>query len=282
VPRRARLALAGIPWHIIQRGNNRAVCFHAEDDYEFYLHHLKTFSEQFGCAVHAYVLMTNHVHLLATPEREDSTALMMKHLGQRYVQYINRSHRRSGTLWEGRFRSCLTQTEKYVLACYRYIEQNPVRAAMVSKAQDYRWSSFHANAMGKANAILTPHEQYRRLGRTEAERRQAYRALFRPSRRVAARRNPQCDQRQLRTGRQAIPATDRSGTGPARNTRNCRAPAESTAGRRRSAAGAAVRNRVPVFPVLRFEPRKGYRSSGVRPVCLAIRFSMRGPISSLS
>ena len=179
MPRRARLALAGIPWHIIQRGNNRAVCFHAEDDYQFYLHYLKAFAEQFGCAIHAYVLMTNHVHLLLTPEREDSAALTMKHLGQRYVQYINRSYRRSGTLWEGRFRSCLTQTEDYVLACYRYIELNPVRAAMVTKPQDCRWSSFHANGMGKANAIITPHEQYARLGRTDAERRQAYRALFR-------------------------------------------------------------------------------------------------------
>jgi putative transposase len=179
MPRRARLALAGIPWHIIQRGNNRALCFHAEDDYQFYLHYLKTFAEHFGCAVHAYVLMTNHVHLLLTPIREDSAARLMKHLGQRYVQYINRSYRRSGTLWEGRFRSCLTQSEDYVLACYRYIELNPVRAAMVAKAQHYRWSSFHANALGKANAMLVPHEQYARLGRSDAERRQAYRALFR-------------------------------------------------------------------------------------------------------
>ncbi|MBL8495210.1 MAG: transposase [Rhodocyclaceae bacterium] len=179
MPRRARLALAGVPWHIIQRGNNRAVCFFGEDDYLFYLHYLKEFAAGFGCAIHAYVLMTNHVHLLITPQREDSAALMMKHLGQRYVQYINRSYRRSGTLWEGRFRSCLTQTEDYVLACYRYIELNPVRAAMVSKPQDFRWTSFHANAMGKANPMLTPHDQYRRLGRTDAERRQAYRALFR-------------------------------------------------------------------------------------------------------
>ena len=179
MPRRARLALGGIPWHIIQRGNNRAVCFYAEDDYQSYLHYLKTFADEFGCAVHAYVLMTNHVHLLLTPEREDSAALVMKHLGQRYVQHINRSYRRSGTLWEGRFRSCLTQSEDYVLACYRHIELNPVRAAMVIKPQDYRWSSFHANGMGKANAIITPHDQYRRLGETDAERRQAYRALFR-------------------------------------------------------------------------------------------------------
>lgn len=179
MPRRARLALSGIPWHIIQRGNNRSVCFHAEDDYQFYLHYLKEFADKFGCVVHAYVLMTNHVHLLLTPAREDSTALMMKHLGQRYVQYVNRSYRRTGTLWEGRFRSCLTQSEDYVLACYRYIELNPVRAGMVVKPQDYRWSSYHANGLGRASALVRPHDEYLRLGGDVAERQQAYRALFR-------------------------------------------------------------------------------------------------------
>jgi putative transposase len=163
----------------IQRGNNRSVCFHAEEDYQFYLHYLKEFAEKFGCAIHAYVLMTNHVHLLLTPVRTDSAGLLMKHLGQRYVQYVNRTYKRSGTLWEGRFRSCLTQSESYVLACYRYIELNPVRAVMVNKPQDYRWSSYHANGLGKASTFITPHDEYRRLGKTEAERREAYRALFR-------------------------------------------------------------------------------------------------------
>ena len=179
MPRRARLSLPGIPWHIIQRGNNRSVCFHAEADYQYYLHYLQEFAARFGCAVHAYVLMTNHVHLLITPSRENSVGLLMKHLGQRYVQYINRTYQRTGTLWEGRFRSCLTQSEGYLLACYRYIELNPVRAGMVMKPQDYRWSSYHANGLGKANALVTAHEEYGRLGRTEGERREAYRALFR-------------------------------------------------------------------------------------------------------
>ena len=178
MPRRARLSLPGVPWHIIQRGNNRSVCFFAEEDYRFYLHHLEEFALRFGCALHAYVLMTNHVHLLLTPEREDSAALLMKHLGQRYVQYINRTYRRSGTLWEGRFRSCLTQSEDYVLACYRYIELNPVRAGMVSQPKDYRWSSYHANALGKADSLILPHEQYLSIARTESARREAYRALF--------------------------------------------------------------------------------------------------------
>jgi putative transposase len=179
MPRRARLSLPGIPWHIIQRGDNRAVCFHAEDDYRFYLHQLKEFADRFGCAIHAYVLMTNHVHLLLTPSKADSVSLMMKHLGQRYVQYFNRTYQHTGTLWEGRYRSCLMQTEDYVLACSRYIELNPVRAGMVMRPQDYRWSSYHANGLGKPNAVITPHDEYTRLGRTDAGRRQAYRAMLR-------------------------------------------------------------------------------------------------------
>lgn len=179
MPRRARLSLPDIPWHIIQRGNNRSVCFYATEDYQYYLHYLHEFADRFGCALHAYVLMTNHVHLLLTPARDDSAALLMKHLGQRYVQYVNRTYRRSGTLWEGRFRSCLTQGEDYVLACYRYIELNPVRAGMVMRAQDYRWSSYHANALGRAHTLLTPHAEYLRLGRQDGERRENYRALLR-------------------------------------------------------------------------------------------------------
>jgi putative transposase len=160
MPRRARLSVPGIAWHVIQRGNNRCVCFHAEEDYRRFLDDLGEQSRRFGCAVHAYVLMTNRVHLLPTPRRADSVGLMMKHLGQRYVQYVNRAYRRSGTLWEGRYRSCLAQSEDYVLACYRYIELNPVRAAMVHHPREYRWSSFHANGDGKRDALITSHEQY--------------------------------------------------------------------------------------------------------------------------
>ena len=104
--------------------------------------------------MHAYVLMTNHAHLLVTPERSNSASLMMKHLGQRYVQYINRAYRRTGTLWEGRFRSCLAQNEGYVLACYRYIELNPVRANIVEHPADYPWSSFRANAQGAKDVLI--------------------------------------------------------------------------------------------------------------------------------
>ena len=184
MPRRARLKLPGVPWHIIQRGNNRSACFHAESDYRRYLEELTLLSARFECAVHAYVLMTNHVHLLLTPRSTDGPALLMKHLGQRYVQYFNRAYGRSGTLWEGRFRSCLAQSERYVLACYRYIELNPVRAGMVPHPGDYRWSSYRANAQGDAGLNLdwvTPHLEYRRLGKSPAERQDAYRQLFRAS-----------------------------------------------------------------------------------------------------
>ena len=147
-------------------------------DTYFYIYHLAELAGRFGCAVHAYVLMTNHVHLLLTPQKANSVALLMKNLGQRYVQYVNRVYRRSGTLWEGRFRSCLTQTDDYVLACYRYIELNPVRAAMVRHPRDHRWSSYAANADGKTDKLLTPHEQYLRLGTSDTARRDNYRALF--------------------------------------------------------------------------------------------------------
>ena len=181
MPRRARLSIPGIPWHIIQRGNNRSACFYTEEDYVFYLRQLEELADKFACAIHAYVLMTNHVHLLLTPEHADSASLLMKHLGQRYVQYINRTYKRSGTLWEGRFRSCLIQTETYVLACYRYIELNPVRAGMVHEPQEYRWSSYDANALGKANSLIKMNEEYRRLAIVESERLAVYAGLFEAS-----------------------------------------------------------------------------------------------------
>lgn len=178
MPRRARLSAPGIPWHIIQRGNNRSPCFFADSDYRVYLSYLSEQAREQGCRVHAYVLMTNHVHLLVTPERADSAGLMMKHLGQCYVQYVNRVYRRSGTLWDGRFRSCLASDERYVLACYRYIELNPVRANLVDHPAAYPWSSYHANGQGELNALLSPHDDYLRLGRSKGKRLQAYRELI--------------------------------------------------------------------------------------------------------
>ena len=179
MPRRARLAIPNVPLHLIQRGNNRQACFFADEDYLFYLEWLKECAGRTDCAIHAYVLMTNHVHLLLSSQTSGGAGAMMKVLGQRYVQYVNRTYRRSGTLWEGRFRSCLLQEENYLLACQRYIELNPVRAGMVVHPGEYRWSSYRANAQGEESAIVWPHERYLALGADPETRRSAYRDLFR-------------------------------------------------------------------------------------------------------
>lgn len=178
MPRRPRLQVAGLPVHIIQRGNNRQACFFAEEDYRFFLGCLVRVAKRFRCALHAYVLMTNHFHLLLTSELEAGASLLMKHLGQRYVQYVNRTYRRTGSLWEGRFRSSLVQTERYVLGCYRYIEMNPVRASMVAHPAEYPWSSHAANAEGGTPSWLAPHGEYLALGLDGEKRRAAYRGLF--------------------------------------------------------------------------------------------------------
>lgn len=179
MPRRARLTLPNVPLHLIQRGNNRQACFFADEDYRFYLDWLTEHADKTGCRVHAYVLMTNHVHLLVSPDRAGAAGALMKALGQRYVQYVNRTYRRSGTLWEGRFRSCPIQEEAYLLACQRYIELNPVRANMVAHPAEYRWASFRANAQGEADALVRPHSLYAALGLDDASRQAAYRELFR-------------------------------------------------------------------------------------------------------
>jgi len=179
MPRRARLALPGVPLHLIQRGNNRQACFLADEDYRCYLDWLAEYASKTGCHVHAYVLMTNHVHLLVSADRTEAPSALMKALGQRYVQYVNRVYRRSGTLWEGRFRSCPVQEESYLLACHRYIELNPVRAGMVEHPGEYRWSSYRANGQGEENALIRPHVLYGALGLDAASRQAAYRELFR-------------------------------------------------------------------------------------------------------
>jgi putative transposase len=179
MPRRARVSLPGVPLHLIQRSNNRSVCFYADEDYQFYLQHLAEQADKHGCAIHAWCLMTNHVHLLLTPHRAESVGLLMKGLGQRYVQYINRTYRRSGTLWEGRFRSCLVQDDAYLLSCYRYIEVNPVRAGMVEHPAEYRWSSYRANAQAERHLLCKPHPLYIAHGNSPEARASAYRELFR-------------------------------------------------------------------------------------------------------
>lgn len=163
--------------HVVQRGNNRVVCFPSQNDYAYYVHQLRRCAMSHGCAVHAYCLMPNHVHLLVTPKQPDSCARMMKQLGQLHTQYINHRYGRTGTLWEGRFKSCLVQSEAYVLACYRYIELNPVRAALVRHPAEYSWSSFRANAEGEGDALVAPHPEYLALGKG-ADRFTHYKELF--------------------------------------------------------------------------------------------------------
>ena len=173
-----RIVVPGLPLHIIQRGNNRLPVFFAEEDYRYYLNTLTEVSHRYGCAVHAYVLMTNHVHLLITPEANGSVSCCMQALGRKYVRYINDSYGRTGTLWEGRFKSALVDTDRYLLTCYRYIELNPVRANMVIGPDAYQWSSYRSNAMGHHDDLLIPHDKYIELGANSKARQQTYRLLF--------------------------------------------------------------------------------------------------------
>ena len=177
--RQPRIDLAGIPQHLIQRGNNRQACFFTDDDRRHYLEWLHQAAGKYGGSVHAYVLMTNHVHLLATGAEKGALGRMMQSLGRRYVRYVNSSYRRTGTLWEGRYKSSLIESDRYLLACYRYIELNPVRANIVTLPGECRWSSYNCNAGGKMDDLITPHTSYLSLGKTEAARLSAYRQLFR-------------------------------------------------------------------------------------------------------
>lgn len=175
--RLSRPVVANVPLHITQRGNNRLPCFFGDSDYLVYLDLMSKAAHEANCAIHAYVLMTNHIHLLVSPSDEQGPARLMKYVGERYVPYVNRRHSRSGTLWEGRFRSCLVQSERYLMVCQRYIELNLVRARMVSDPGGYSWSSYRSNANGEQNALITPHPLYCRLSADPLLRQQAYRAL---------------------------------------------------------------------------------------------------------
>lgn len=179
MPRKPRFVLPGVPQHIIQRGNNREPCFYSTEDYRRYLELLKEAADRNDCCVHAYVLMTNHVHVLATPFSPHGISHLMQDLGRKYVRAINHIYRRSGTLWEGRYKASLVDSEAYVLTCMRYIELNPVRANMVVHPGEYRWSSYAANGQGQADALISPHPLYAQLGHDPLERQAAYRELFR-------------------------------------------------------------------------------------------------------
>jgi len=178
MPRRSRHFIPGIPLHIIQRGNNRQACFFRERDYIIYLDKLREYSLAFGTAVHSYVLMTNHVHLLLTPTEKDSASRLLQALGRYYVRYINATYGRTGTLWEGRFKASLVHSGQYLLTVYRYIEMNPVRAGMVDHPAGYPWSSYQSNALGKTIKLVTPHAVYNALGKDRISQQAAYQCLF--------------------------------------------------------------------------------------------------------
>lgn len=179
MPRRRRVHLPDVPLHIVQRGHNREACFFSDEDFHCYRRWLGEALAAHDCALHGYVLMTNHVHLLLSPRRPEAVPPLMIALGRRYVQYINRTYRRSGTLWDGRYKSSLVQAETYLLACQRYIELNPVRAGMTDDPAGYRWSSYRANGLGQPDPLLSAHPLYLALGTEPTTRRAAYRALFR-------------------------------------------------------------------------------------------------------
>ena len=178
MPRKLRMYMAGMPYHVIQRGNNREACFFADDDYLFYLECLKDACKRYQVNCHAYVLMTNHTHLLLEPLKADGISRVMQSLGRRYVQYINKHYRRCGTLWESRHKSSLVDAETYLLSCYRYIELNPVMANMVEHPGDYRWSSYRCNAYGEINPLIKQHDVYLRLNQDKHLRLNCYRDLF--------------------------------------------------------------------------------------------------------
>lgn len=175
MPRRLRLRLPHIPVHAIQRGNNHSDCFRRDRDNECYLEYLAVELKTHHVALHAYVLMTNHIHLLMTPTNDTGIERVMKSLSQRYARYVNQRYQRSGTLWEGRYRSCLVDAEDYLLTCHRYIENNPVRAGMVSHPGAYRWSSYHCNAEGAPDPLVTPHPLIEEFGDSPEQRQKIYR-----------------------------------------------------------------------------------------------------------
>jgi len=176
--RPTRLELPGIPLHVIQRGNNRAACFFGEMDRRFYLKCLREAAGRRNCAIHAYVLMDNHIHLLATPNEPGAVARMLQDVGRRYVRIINTIHGRTGTLWEGRFKSSLVDSESYLMTCHRYIELNPVRAALTAEPGAYPWSSHRHYSSGAHDKLITEHPVFVGLGPSDAERRAAFCSLF--------------------------------------------------------------------------------------------------------
>ena len=177
MPRLPRIWIEGVPQHVVQRGVDRAAIFFHEDDYSAYLANLTQYQSEWGVQIHAYCLMTNHTHLLLSADHSYSIPGFMKAVNQRYVQYVNGAYRRSGTLWEGRYKASLIESERYFLACMRYIELNPVRARMVANAADYCWSSYRHNAVGQCVIAVQPHPLYLAIDQNPQRRLLRYAAF---------------------------------------------------------------------------------------------------------
>ncbi len=182
MPRKPRFFLPEVPVHIVQRGHSREPVFFEDHDYSAYLRWLKEGAERYKVDIHAYVLMTNHIHILATAHAKDGITRMMQYLGRHYVPYVNHTYGTSGSIWEGRYKASLIHDEEYLLTCMRYIELNPVRANMVRSPAHYRWSSYRHNGQGKEDALVTYHAIYKALGKTGASRQEAYKVLFKAHR----------------------------------------------------------------------------------------------------
>lgn len=178
MPRKRRFYLPGVPVHVVQRGHSREPVFFEDGDYKAYLNWFREAAERYQCDVHAFVLMTNHVHFLMTPKTTDGISRTMQYVGRYYVPYINYNYGTTGTIWEGRYKASLVQEESYLLTCMRYIELNLVSASMVNHPSEYPWSSYQANAYGKDIKLIHHHPVYQELGKTESGRLTAYRALF--------------------------------------------------------------------------------------------------------
>ena len=174
---RSRFCPANVPVHVVQRGNNQQACFTCGQDISAYIHWLSEGAQKYRVAVHGWVFMTNHLHLLLTPSDDTGLSKLMQYLGRQYVRSFNGRYNRSGTLFQARFRSCLVQDTEYLLNCLRYIELNPVRAGITTRPDDYHWSSYHSHAYGIEAAMQTYHDLYLSLGKTSTERQQVYRDL---------------------------------------------------------------------------------------------------------
>lgn len=177
--RPSRINIVGVPQHIVQTGHNRLPCFFDAEDYEFYLSSLRAASDQYQVEIHAYVLLPNQIQIIATPRIDKGISSMMQSLGRRYVQYVNHRYKRSGTLWEGRYKSSLIDSENYLLTCYRYVELRPLHLELVENLEDYQWSSYHHHCGKKSDWLIQDHKLFRALGDNQDERCDAYSESFR-------------------------------------------------------------------------------------------------------